>query len=105
MAVFINGDGTITSIDGEGMTWITGTPYSPKTQAERNKQSDRDMYARWEAERVKSEAERVEREAKRAEKAAKKAKKETEKAKKEAEKAKRVTDQANQPVNACCVLL
>ena len=98
MAVFINGDGTITSIDGEGMTWITGTPYSPKTQAERNKQSDRDMYARWEAERVKSEAEK-------AKKAAKKAKKETEKAKKEAEKAKRVTDKANQPVNACCVLL
>ena len=42
MVAFISHDGTITSVDGEGMTWVTGTPYSPKTQAEKNQQSDRD---------------------------------------------------------------
>ena len=96
-AAFNYHDGTTTYIDGEGMTWVIGTPYSPKTQAINHAQRDRDRAARWEAERVEEEA--------------KKAKKQTEKAKKEAEKAKKETDQTNKvnqtpnlPVN-CCVLL
>ena len=93
MAAFINHDGTITSIDGEGMTWVTGTPYSPRAQAIRDQELSRYHASK-----------RAKRTAEKARKDAEKAKKDAEKAKKEAEKTNKANQTPNKPVN-CCVLL
>ena len=103
MLLFISHDGTITSVDGDGMTLVTGTPYSPKTQEERNEQSNRDYYATqhaWmETQKAKHKAKEEKQKAKEANKASKKAQKASKKAQKAAVKAK------NQSVNGCCVIL
>ena len=58
VVVFNYYDGTTTYIDGEGMTWVIGTPYSPKTQAINHAQRDRDRSQYHENEQAKEEAEK-----------------------------------------------
>ena len=52
MAAILNYDGTITCVNADGSgSWVTGTPYSPRTMAQKDVDHDKDQaeYYRHEA--------------------------------------------------------